>query len=155
MRERHTARLIVLDAAGRVLLFRVHLPSGRTFWITPGGRLEPGERAEDAAQRELVEETGLHILSIGPQLWLQEQVLDVGDGEEWLRERYFLVMAGASGQTLDHARRTEEEAAVLREDRWWSLDELRQTAETVFPLDLAPLLEPVLAGQIPATPVRI
>jgi len=50
------AVLLVLDEAGRLLLQR-RGDTGR--WGLPGGSLEPGESIEDAARRELREETGL------------------------------------------------------------------------------------------------
>jgi 8-oxo-dGTP diphosphatase len=50
---------IVVDAAGRVLLVRRANPPAQGTWSIPGGRVEPGERAEDAVVRELAEETGL------------------------------------------------------------------------------------------------
>ncbi len=48
--------VIVLDGDGRVLLMR-RTDNGR--WGLPGGSLEPGESFEQAARRELAEETGL------------------------------------------------------------------------------------------------
>lgn len=42
-----------------VLLIRRGKPPRVGEWSLPGGRIEPGERATDAALRELVEETGI------------------------------------------------------------------------------------------------
>jgi 8-oxo-dGTP pyrophosphatase MutT (NUDIX family) len=52
-----TGSAIVLDGAGRVLLHR-HKRLG--IWLQPGGHLDPGESAADAAVRETLEETGVH-----------------------------------------------------------------------------------------------
>src|ERR1700691_1900390 len=53
VKPRRTARVLVFDAAGRVLLIRcaMVLTSGDdfVFWVTPGGEIEPGEAARPAA----------------------------------------------------------------------------------------------------------
>jgi 8-oxo-dGTP diphosphatase len=47
--------LLLLKSSGRF---------GEGFWNAPGGKLEPNERPEDAARREVLEETGLRILEL-------------------------------------------------------------------------------------------
>ena len=57
---RPTARVLLLDDQDRVLLFcgqDATNPSMR-FWFPAGGGIEPGETAEEAARREVLEETG-------------------------------------------------------------------------------------------------
>ena len=53
------ADCIVLDARGRVLLVRRKHPPFKGHYALPGGFVEIGETVEDAARRELMEETGV------------------------------------------------------------------------------------------------
>ncbi len=58
--ERPRASAAVLRDGGREILMVQHRrPDGATYWQLPGGGIEPGERPEEAALRELREETGL------------------------------------------------------------------------------------------------
>ena len=55
---------IVLQHDVRSLLITRRAPTLRSHagqWALPGGRREPGETAEDAARRELLEETGVAV----------------------------------------------------------------------------------------------
>jgi ADP-ribose pyrophosphatase YjhB (NUDIX family) len=53
------ARAVILHE-GRVLLLRAVEP-GRTYYFLPGGHVKHGERAQEAAVREVLEETGLSV----------------------------------------------------------------------------------------------
>jgi 8-oxo-dGTP diphosphatase len=53
------ADCVVRDAKGRVLLIRRKFPPFRGSYALPGGFVEVGETVEDAARRELMEETGV------------------------------------------------------------------------------------------------
>jgi 8-oxo-dGTP diphosphatase len=58
------AGAVVRDETGRLLMVRRgHAPAMGT-WSLPGGRVEPGETLDQAAAREVLEETGL-IVEVG------------------------------------------------------------------------------------------
>ncbi|HEY0600056.1 NUDIX hydrolase [Brevundimonas sp.] len=63
---------VVCLRGDEVLLIRRGRPPRQGEWSLPGGRIEPGERAVDAALRELREETGVEAEITG--------LLDVVDG---------------------------------------------------------------------------
>ena len=44
-----------------LLLKAFDLADGQTFWLIPGGGREPGESEEECIQREVCEETHLHV----------------------------------------------------------------------------------------------
>lgn len=52
---------VAFDDAGRVCLIRRGRPPMAGRWSLPGGRVEHGERLEEALRRELREETGLEV----------------------------------------------------------------------------------------------
>lgn len=57
--KRLGASALIRDDAGRVLL--VKHSYGKLNWELPGGRVEAGESVQDAALREVREETGLRV----------------------------------------------------------------------------------------------
>jgi 8-oxo-dGTP diphosphatase len=66
-----TASAIVLDDRDRILLVH-HKKVGR--WLYPGGHLEPNEDPAQAAQREVLEETGIHTEVISGDLFTHPAV---------------------------------------------------------------------------------
>ncbi|KPH01536.1 DNA mismatch repair protein MutT [Pseudomonas sp. RIT-PI-q] len=144
MRQRNAARLLVLNPSNQVLLFRFQHKGdaldGRDYWATPGGGLEKGETFEAAAIRELLEETGLHVDTVGTSVRERSFQMMLPSGESVLAvERYFVVRANSEQLTRDGW--TEDEARVMTEHKWWSVAELQETGETVWPERLIEMLE--------------
>jgi 8-oxo-dGTP diphosphatase len=54
---------VIIEAGDRIVLIRrKHPPPG---WAIPGGFIDAGEKAQDAAVREALEETGLRVTLTG------------------------------------------------------------------------------------------
>ena len=78
----------VVHKAGKVLLVKRAFPPNKGKWAFPGGLIELGESAQEAAVREIREETGLRIRVEG----LIDVALDIEkDGASKIRYDYVLV----------------------------------------------------------------
>ena len=81
----------------------------------------------------------------------REVIMD-GDPEPWLFQEHYIV-ARTAGGALSRAGWLAHEHALTDELRWWTLEALRLTDETVFPETIAELLAQVLAGAAPSEPL--
>ena len=145
MGDREAAKVVILDPAGRVLLFRYpHSDeSGQPFWTVPGGGVKPGETHEEAAERELREETSIHA-EIGPLLWTRT--------ESGQKERHYLVRVP---EAVPIEAPGPDPSEPFTEARWWSVEELESGVEDVFPRRLSTLLRILLVEGPPSVPLDV
>ena len=57
------AATCVVEREGRTLFVQRGIPTGYGLWSLPGGYVDRGELVEDAAAREVFEETGLKVVA--------------------------------------------------------------------------------------------
>jgi 8-oxo-dGTP pyrophosphatase MutT (NUDIX family) len=119
-------------------------PDAGSWWLTPGGGVDDGESIEGAAAREVHEETGLRL---DPAELGQVVATRVADFEfehrQFRQTEYFFAVEVSSFTPLDHGWDDLERRSLL-DHRWWSAEELRASSATVYPSELADLVDAVL-----------
>lgn len=153
--RRRSARVLLLDRAGHILLFRLRDPAHGHCWITPGGGVEDGESLREAAARELHEETGLRLApeQLGPRIAETSGYADFGWATGVFRDDFFCYRV--DHHDVDTRGFEDLERSHITGHRWWPPEELETTAETVYPFALAPLVRELSAGRGPVEPVRL
>lgn len=107
---------VVFDDESRVLLLGRIAADGEMRWSLPKGTLEDGETAEQAAVREVREETGLDAAIVGPAGTIDYWFVWKPDDTRYHKFVHYFVMRARGG---DFSRRDAEADDV----RWFVFDE--------------------------------
>lgn len=142
--ERTAGRLLIIDAAGRVLMINEMIDAGRPYWLIPGGGIEGDETPREAAVRETFEETGLR-LSLAPDapLWLTERRQWSYGGITYDQTNHFFAVPVDGVPELDPIRLTPLEQDTFLGFKWWSPDEIDASEDTFYPAEIAALVRRV------------
>lgn len=157
--RRRSARVFLIDGADRILLLRSATngedSATRYCWLTPGGGVNRWESLRRAAARELHEEVGLRVSwrSLGAPVAMTGGFADLGWARGTFRDDFFVHRV--SEHEVDTSGMEQLERNHHSGHRWWSLAELAETEETIYPYELLPLLTDLLAGRLPAQVVRL
>ena len=122
------AAIAAVFREGRVLLVRRANPPDAGRWAFPGGKIDRGETIENAAVRELLEETGVHA-----EPHRVFTAVDVFDRDEsgGLRQHFVLIAVLCKWQSGESIAGDD-----ALEARWFELDEL-DDANLAFSLNVA------------------
>lgn len=113
---------------GRVLLVRRRDPPNAGQWAIPGGGVHLGESLQDAAEREILEETGVRIRARRPIY-----IFDVIDRDEQGAVRYHYVITDLLGDYLNGEVNARDDAL---EARWLSPQDLLNREVNATTMDL-------------------
>ena len=100
----------------KVLLVRRGKPPAEDLWAIPGGRVEIGETLREAAEREIMEETGVAIRALEPVY-----TFDVIDRDADGRARFHYVIVDLAADYISGKPRAGDDASAAR---WVSAEEL-------------------------------
>lgn len=153
---RQAARVLLVDSQSRVLLFRFEDPvTAEPFWITPGGGLDEGESFEQAAVRELREETGIfaETTALSACVWTRTHDVRYGHHHFCQYEQFYLLRVSQSD--IDTQGMLDYETRDLTEHRWWSAQDIQASQERFAPSQIGQRLEDLMTSSPPASPIDV
>lgn len=161
MTPRRSIRVLLFNSENEILLLRAEDPTTTTvdgsyrgpFWFPVGGEIESGESIEEAARREVFEETGITEVKLGPLVWFGTFDLVLSGKPTRLFQEFIVGRTEQRETTLAHL--TEAEKRVLTHARWFSLDEMGAYEEMIYPAILKTDLADIAAGNYPDEPIEV
>lgn len=160
---RNTVRIVLFNDKNELLLMHIDDPRTRSigkkytgsFWVTVGGQIEQNETVQEAAIRELYEETGINNTEVtfGPIIWLRELDLVLYGKPVHIKEQY--IVARTNKLNISSTSLTKDEMNIIKKIQWFSTSDMKQCKETIYPVALPKLITDIAAGKYPQKPTKI
>lgn len=151
---RRTVKLLLVDSDQRLLLVCGRdTATDLCHWYPVGGGIESGESPAQAAKREAWEETGLEGLADGTPVWTREATYTYSGKTYEVHETWLLYPV----EHFDPAPKglTEYEKESIVDFRWWTVDDLRATRESIYPPTLGDHFASLQMNGHPLIPIDI
>ena len=110
----------------KVLLVRRGQPPSQDLWAIPGGRVEIGESLQQAAEREILEETGIAISALDPVY-----TFDYIERDKAANIRFHYVIVDLRADYIAGELRAGDDAAEVRWVGPEEMGRLKVSAKTV------------------------
>lgn len=103
------AAAVLVEQSGKILLVKRGIDPHQGFWTLPAGFVDAGEDPQTAAERECLEETGLHVTVT--------DLLEIISGQEHLRGAHLVILYRAEIERGElNAADDADEVAFFRSD---------------------------------------
>jgi len=160
---RSSIKILLLNEKNELLLMCADDPKTTSadgkyigkFWFTVGGQIEENESINEAAIREIYEETGIkkEEIELGPIVWFGEFDLILNGVLTRLKQKFMVAKTNQKNVFLKNP--TSWEKNVITEFKWYSLDEIKNTNEIIYPALLSEYLPDIIAKNYPSKPIEI
>lgn len=160
---RNSVKVILLNEKNELLLMCADDPkttsaSGKyhgKFWFLVGGEIKVGESIEEAALREIYEETGISRkdINIGPIVWYGEYNLNLSGILTHINQKF--IVAKTKQNTVSFEHMTPEEHLIIQAMEWFSLKKIKDSTQIIYPALLSRYLPDIIDGKYPDEPIEI
>ena len=160
---RPVVRILLFNEAQELLLMRlsgqhITLPDpayNGDYWLPVGGRVEEGETMIDSIARELYEETGLAMSDITLHKEIYYGKFDLKFDTHTIHTEQRIFWATTQNRDVHLGNLSDEEKNVVQGIKWFSMDDLSQSREPIYPAVLHSAIPQILEGNIPSQPSRM
>ena len=141
VKHRQTARVLLYTPKNEILMLKTHFDPEVGLpprWLIPGGGIDEGETALEAAVRELLEETGLKIDpdELNEPVLVAEGRWDWADGISYHTYQDTIFQYQIEKFDLNTSGFTADELRDVLEYKWWEAEEILETQELLGPHEL-------------------
>ena len=125
------------------------------FWFLIGGEKEKGESVAQTALREIFEETGLkeNEIELGAVVWKGEFDLILSGKKRKLKQEF--IVAKTKKKTVKLTNLTINEKKVIKNIKWFSLQDIKNSKEIIYPVLLSKYLPAIIDENYPTVPIEI